>query len=688
MRVISVRAAIAAAMLFFAVAGDAAWADDAAITATEARATLSDEAPGVTAPQTATIIGSGAFSPRLADEGAHYSLGGSNAQGTVAQDPAEGFVLDGLRVTPVNVASAATDGVRAGDDAVVFANTAPGADTAIRPDATGLETFTQVRDVDAPETYAWRVSLSAGQSLRRLPDGDVVLLGNSEPSESTPAPASSRTDGSGQSLTDPSAQLDETRKTLAADQAATDAKVEAFITAPSAVDANGAEVESWLSVSDDVVTLHVSHRAPGTAYPVEVDPKWWAGATVYSGYGPGYHVDAVKDLIHDLYYNDNVKFVVLVPQMFQGATQWANDGSAFYADQSLHTGDVRWIDGTTSCTPSTAASDYNQDVKDAIGYAKGLGMSVVVKPHVDLAYYSTPDGYIKPLGRSRTDIDANLDSDGWWNSYTCKIEKYAQVASSAGATDFIIGTELNLMSDMYPYDSQHWDSIISYIHTNYPSMKLGYAVNWDATLPSGVENLSQYFFNNQYLDYIGIDAYWSKGVQGSPYERDRNGDSETAIYSSWGTKTTDPGQEGSQACPPQTVTPQQLPRGRDPNAGYGSTPGNPGVVVQCLHNQYQKKIVFTELGYPEAGSNPDGIGFPNAKPGRGFDQAYAFWRDWVKASPFASGNNDRCNWFKGIWPWMFGAGTGTAADGYSITGDGAEGTMANNGAGPTGTCQP
>ena len=36
-------------------------------------------------------------------------------------------------------------------------------------------------------------------------------------------------------------------------------------------------VKAWLSVSDDVLTLHVDHLADGVAYPVVADPWWTPG---------------------------------------------------------------------------------------------------------------------------------------------------------------------------------------------------------------------------------------------------------------------------------------------------------------------------------------------------------------------------------------------------------------------------
>ncbi|WP_093116307.1 hypothetical protein [Thermoleophilum album] len=121
--------------------------------------------------------------------------------------------------------------MRAGD-AVVYANTQPGADQVVRANPLGLETFVQIRGPESPEDYSYTVDLRGeGQRLVLLDSGAVAIV-------------------------DP------------------DGNPVAVATPPQAYDANGNPVPVTASVNGNTLTLHVPHTTGDWAYPIVVDPKW------------------------------------------------------------------------------------------------------------------------------------------------------------------------------------------------------------------------------------------------------------------------------------------------------------------------------------------------------------------------------------------------------------------------------
>jgi len=60
--------------------------------------------------------------------------------------------------------------------AVLFANSAPGTDTLIRPTPVGSASLLQLRSPVAPSAFSWNVDLEPGQELRDLPGGAVAVI--------------------------------------------------------------------------------------------------------------------------------------------------------------------------------------------------------------------------------------------------------------------------------------------------------------------------------------------------------------------------------------------------------------------------------------------------------------------------------------------------------------------------------
>jgi hypothetical protein len=242
---------------------------------------------------------------------------GSLAEGTIQRDAADGFAVatdaGRLSAAPTDVAGQATDAtVVAGGDGALYANTAQSTDTVVRPTATGLETFTQMRDGDAPAETSWRVSLPGDETLQPLPKGGVAVLAPAAQTDAEQTLTNSVPDTSGEPDPTPqepapaaessSATPDEAPGAAAIDDAGTsgdssggatspaipdDKRIVAVVTAPAAVDAEGAEVPTSLAVAGDTVTLKVDTSAD-TNYPVVADPVWsptgWVGGGWW-GYG-------------------------------------------------------------------------------------------------------------------------------------------------------------------------------------------------------------------------------------------------------------------------------------------------------------------------------------------------------------------------------------------------------------------
>ena len=143
-----------------------------------------------------------------------------------------------------------------------------------------------------------------------------------------------------------------------------------------------------------------------------------------------------------------------------------------------------YMDGIASDSvySDPAKTPTDASIEAAATKARSLGLSVVLKPHVDVRD-----------GTFRGDIMPG-DTGAWFDSYGQMIENYAALAQRIDADVFVIGTELTSMS-LYPDD---WRDLIGRVRSVYDG-KVTFAANW----VDGAENIE--FWND--LDFIGIDAY-------------------------------------------------------------------------------------------------------------------------------------------------------------------------------------
>lgn len=138
------------------------------------------EPAAVDASQAAVIQGQ-QIGPSLTSTGSELQAIDSLTPSTIAESPRDGFSLgsgaSSVTVKPVGVDGAAGNATLVGGgDAALFPNTAPSADTLLRPTADGIESFTQIRDQAAPEAFSWKVQLGPDQKLEILASGGVAIV--------------------------------------------------------------------------------------------------------------------------------------------------------------------------------------------------------------------------------------------------------------------------------------------------------------------------------------------------------------------------------------------------------------------------------------------------------------------------------------------------------------------------------
>ncbi|MBX5440567.1 MAG: GAF domain-containing protein [Solirubrobacteraceae bacterium] len=146
---------------------------------------------------------------------------------------------------------------------------------------------------------------------------------------------------------------------------------------------------------------------------------------------------------------------------------------------------VTWyMDDARSSTvaPDPGLTPSDDSVERMIREARGRGLRVALKPHVDVRD-GTFRGEIAPADRA-----------AWWAAYTRMVERYADLAARAGAEILVVGTELRSMSG----DQDAFREVVARARSRFDGA-LTYAANWD--------EVGQVRFWDA-LDAIGVDAYY------------------------------------------------------------------------------------------------------------------------------------------------------------------------------------
>jgi hypothetical protein len=165
----------------------------------------------------------------------------------------------------------------------------------------------------------------------------------------------------------------------------------------------------------------------------------------------------------------------------------ASDGSS---DVAVFT---QWFMDTptsSSIAPDPARTPSDEAILHAIAQARAAGMSVTLKPQIGIRTGNWI-GYAHPS-----------DLDAFWADYRSMLLHYADLASQAGATMLVVGTETETLSG----DEARWRSLIADVRQHFAG-KLTYAANYDefARVP---------FWDA--LDYIGVDAYFGLADDSDP----------------------------------------------------------------------------------------------------------------------------------------------------------------------------
>jgi hypothetical protein len=144
--------------------------------------------------------------------------------------------------------------------------------------------------------------------------------------------------------------------------------------------------------------------------------------------------------------------------------------------------DATAIDIAGEGTPTDAS------IHDIIAYAHGLGLKVLLKPHVDILLGNRWRGEIGP---GFTEADWAV----WFASYRSFILHYAALAAEAGADLFSVGCEL----DATVHRAADWRAVIAAVREVYPG-RLIYADDQAESAPDAVTWWDA-------LDLIGMDSY-------------------------------------------------------------------------------------------------------------------------------------------------------------------------------------
>ena len=137
---------------------------------------------------------------------------------------------------------------------------------------------------------------------------------------------------------------------------------------------------------------------------------------------------------------------------------------------------------------SAPGTPTDEDLVHVINQAHSLGMNVMVKPHLDLA--NDPMHWRGDIGQGFSEGDWT----SWYTSYKSFINHYAQLAQTAGADQFCIGTELVSTE----YRSAEWQSVVVGVRGLF-SGPITYAAN------QGSEGSINWWDK---VDFIGVDAYY------------------------------------------------------------------------------------------------------------------------------------------------------------------------------------
>lgn len=272
-------------------------------------------------------------------------------------------------------------------------------------------------------------------------------------------------------------------------------------------------------------------------------------------------------------------------------------------------------DDYTRCqTPSPRA------LERALRRAKALGMSVGLRPLIDVGR----DGRAQ-TDRRHVDFRDPEARTAWFDSYRAMIARYAGLARDVGADLLVIGTGLTKMTDSAE-EQEEWRRLVQDVRTGDLmgdgrggfDGRITYAARWDSLYKDAYTPDEPLFFWDE-LDAIAVEGFWPL-VSGNDPDHD------------------DP-------------TVARLRRGWTYNYLPGGMP--PGAALRALHEEYDRPVMLTGLGYLSRGgtaADPSKGDYAQAAVG-GKPNERAQARPYRAAFDFWGRVARRGGWFTGIYWW-------------------------------------
>jgi len=241
---------------------------------------------------------------------------------------------------------------------------------------------------------------------------------------------------------------------------------------------------------------------------------------------------------------------------------------------------------------STTLSPTDEELVHAIRHAKSLGLSVLLRPTIDLI--ADPDHWRGDIGKFFSEENWN----DWFHSYLDMLHIYIDIAQREHVEMFSIGTDLVHTSNR----EANWRSLINSVRMVYLG-NITYSSNW------GGEETDKLWWDA--VDVIGIDAHY-------PLVPDNTSPSVDDLMRAW-TKIINTG-------------------------AYNMNGG-----LNSLANKWNKSIIFTEIGACSGqcpyGENVDLVAqqhrytamFESFKEQHWFGGV--FWWNWLTDAGFGGSEN-------------------------------------------------
>ena len=168
--------------------------------------------------------------------------------------------------------------------------------------------------------------------------------------------------------------------------------------------------------------------------------------------------------------------------------------------ENMNSTEIFRVDDPVSCTCTKTGyckTATDEGVRTTIRQTHALGMSVMLKPHIDFLN----DAPLHWRGNIGEHFTAS-DWDTWFEEYTRFILHYAHMAEEEGVKTFAVSTELITPS----LQEAHWRKLIPLIRKAF-SGELTSAANWSPAVGPGEVTDKMWW---DLVDFIGVDQYYMK----------------------------------------------------------------------------------------------------------------------------------------------------------------------------------